>query len=432
MERKITQRLKQWKLRSDRKPLMLFGARQTGKTTSVLDFGKGEYERVVHVDFLKQPQMKTAFQGSLEPEIIVAAIEALGRCEIDPGSTLLFLDEVQECDAAITALKYFCSDLPRLDVVAAGSLLGVHVAREGSFPVGYVDTLTMRPMDFEEFCWAIDERKAFDLVKLSHKAMTACPVHDRMMELYRSYLLVGGMPEAVLKYAESKSFDIVRGVQNDIATLYVADMAKYASALDATKIVASWNSIPSQLAKESGSTKFIWRNIASGAKSERYATAVDWLVASGVVNKCTQITDGKAPLKSFEVESSFKLYLADTGLLASAYDARLDDFSDTGSKTARFRGGMVENYVMQQLVASGFKPYYWGMQSTQEVEFVVRLDEGVVPVEVKSGLRVRSTSAVRFAEKYGCPYVVRVTAKNFGETESVKNIPLYAACLIGR
>lgn len=192
MERKITQRLKQWKSRPDRKPLMLFGARQTGKTTSVLDFGKGEYERVVHVDLLKQPQMKTAFQGGLEPEIIVAAIEALGRCEIDPGSTLLFLDEVQECDAAITALKYFCSDLPRLDVVAAGSLLGVHVAREGSFPVGYVDTLTMRPMDFEEFCWAIDERKAFDLVKLSHKAMTACPVHDRMMELYRSYLLVGG------------------------------------------------------------------------------------------------------------------------------------------------------------------------------------------------------------------------------------------------
>lgn len=322
-------------------------------------------------------------------------------------------------------------DLPELDVTAAGSLLGVHVARDGSFPVGYVDTLTMRPMDFEEFCWAVDDARAFQLVRDSFAHMVACPLHGQMMKRYRDYLLVGGMPEAVRRFADGARFDQVRQTQEDIATLYLADMAKYATATDATKIVASWSSIPNQLAKESGSTKFVWRDIASGAKSARYSTAVDWLVAAGIVSKCTQVSDGVAPLKAFEVENSFKLYMADTGLLTRAYDARLEDFDDAGAKTARFRGGVAENYVMQQLLAAGVKPYYWGAQSTYEVEFVVRAKEGVVPVEVKSGKRVRSTSALRFAEKYDCPYIVKTTAKNFGAEGKVRSVPLYAACLLG-
>lgn len=430
MRRKISVHLEAWKARDGKKPLVVFGARQTGKTTSVLAFGHARYREVIHVDFIKQPQLKAAFQGSLAPDAIISTLSALLRKDISKDSTLIFFDEIQECDPALTALKYFHADAPEYDVVAAGSLLGVHVARKGSYPVGYVDMLTMHPMDFEEFCWALGEDRLFDLVRSSFGAMEPCVVHERMMELYRAYLLVGGMPEAVKSYAERRDFQRVRSLQEDIRTAYVADMAKYATSADAAKIVASWESIPDQLAKESGSTKFMWRYVTSGAKAERYATAVDWLVASGIVSRCTQITDGMSPLKSFEVPTSFKIYVADTGLLSCAYDASLSDFEGKDNRTARFRGGMAENFVMQQLVAAGMRPYYWGMESTYEVEFVVKLKDGVIPVEVKSGERVRSTSAKRFAEKYGCPYVMRVTAKNFGATDKVKNVPLYAACLI--
>ncbi len=432
MERKIAPKLIEWKSRSSKKPLVVFGARQTGKTTSILDFAAVTYRQVVHIDFYRQPQLKAAFKGSLEPASIVSALSALLNRDIDATDTLLFFDEIQDCDEAITSLKFFCTDAPEYDVVAAGSLLGVHVARKGSFPVGYVDMLTMHPMDFEEFCWALGEARSFGLVKEAFAALGYCPAHDRMIELYRSYLLVGGMPEAVLTYALSKSLGKVSKVQSDIRTAYVADMAKYMEGADAAKVVSCWESLPTQLAKESGSTKFMWKYVASGAKAERYASAVDWLVAAGVVDRCTQVTDGVSPLKSFENPSSFKLYVADTGLLANAFGAVPSDFDGTDHRSARFRGGIAENYVMQQLAARGVHPYYWGVQSTHEVEFVVKLRDGVVPIEVKSGSRVSSASAHRFAEKYGSPYVVRVTSKNFGVDRSVRSVPLYAACLLAQ
>ncbi len=430
MRRRIETKLHDWKSKKEKKPLVLFGARQTGKTTSLLKFANEFYKTVVYVDFCKQPNMKAAFSGSLEPSKVLSNIEALLRTRIDPKDSILILDGIQDCEEALTSIKFFCTDMPQLDVAAAGSLLGVHVAREGSYPVGYVDIETMHPMDFEEFCWALGEDQAFDLVRSCMADVSECVLHEDLVGLYREYLLVGGMPEAVTLYAQRSSLDAVRKAQRDIRTAYVADMAKYATSTDSAKIIASWESLPTQLAKESGSTKFVWKAVSSGAKADRYATAVDWLVASGIVNRCTQITDGVAPLKSFENVKSFKLYMGDTGLLSCAYDATLQDFEGKDHRSARFRGGIAENYVMQQLNAHDVQPYYWGMQSTQEVEFVLKLKEGVVPIEVKSSQRVRSTSAKAFAEKYGCPYILRVTGKNFGKAEGVINIPLYAAGLI--
>ena len=430
MKRKIESRLSAWREEGAAKPLVLLGARQTGKTTSVLEFGTKNYGNVAHVDFVKRPQLKAAFDGDIEPRRILANLEALMRSDIVPGHTLLFLDEAQECDRAIASLKYFCQDMPELDVVAAGSLLGVHVARSDSFPVGYVDMHTLHPMDFEEFCWALGEERAFNLVRASIADFSPCAAHERMCELYREYLLVGGMPEVVLAFAGGAGLERVRKAQSDIRTAYVADMTKYATGTDAVKIVASWESMPAQLAKESGSTKFMWKHVASGANAERYGTAVDWLVAAGLVNKCTQVSAGENPLKSFENPESFKLYVGDTGLLSCAYDALPQDFDDVGHRTARFRGGMAENYVMQQLVAAGIKPYYWGQQSTYEVEFVASLNGEIAPIEVKSGRRVKSTSAVRFAEKYGCFRILRLSAKNFGTDGMVCSIPLYATSLI--
>lgn len=430
MRRKIDKELMDWKNRAH-KPLMVFGARQTGKTTSLLEFGRAHYDQVVHVDFYKQAFAKSAFQFDLTPGAVVESLEALLDVEIVPGKTLLFLDEIQACDEALTALKFFCTDAPEYDIVAAGSLLGAHVARQGSYPVGYVDMLSMGPMDFEEFCWAMGKERAFGLVRKSFDRFTPCAVHDQMMELYRSYLLVGGMPEVVAKYSEGARLDEVREKQDELSVAYVADMAKYATSADTVKIVACWESLPEQLAKESGSTKFVWRYVASGAKAERYQTAVDWLAAAGLVNRCTQVSEGVAPLRSFESASSFKLYALDTGLLSSWYRAEPGDFDDGGRRSARFRGGVAENYVMQQLAAARAAAYYWGAQSTYEVEFVVRIGDDIVPVEVKSGERVRSTSAKRFAEKYRCPYIVHVTAKNFRATDAVKSVPLYAAVLLG-
>ena len=430
MERKVATRLSRWKENPDKKPLVLFGARQTGKTTSVLDFGTERYPHVIHIDFYRQPQAKAAFSSSLEPQAILQALEAILRTDIAPDKTLLFLDEIQECDQAMTALKFFCTDMPELDVIAAGSLLGVHVTRNGSFPVGYVDMLTMHPMDFEEFCWATGERKSFDLVRNSYATLAPCPLHDHMIELYRAYLMVGGMPEAVLRHAEGNSLEHVRSIQRNITTAYIADMAKYAEATDASKIVACWESLPSQLAKETGSTKFAWKLVAAGAKADRYGNAVDWLDASGIVSKCTQVTDAVSPLKSFENATSFKLYMADTGLLASAYDALPQDLDGIDHRSARFRGGMAENYVMQQLVARDAKPHYWGMQSRGEVEFLLNLDGQVTPIEVKSKTHVRAASLNTFMAKYGCARAIRVSAKNFGKEGALSSVPLYAACLI--
>lgn len=431
MKRKMDQSLIAWKSTPNKKPLVLFGARQTGKTTSVLDFAKREYQHLVFIDFYRQPEMKAAFTASREPQAIIMALKALLRIDITPANTLLFFDEIQGCDDAITSLKYFCTDAPEYDVIAAGSLLGVHVARKGSFPVGYVDMLTMHPMDFEEYCWALDEERSFDLARLCYRTNSPCPVHDRLTQLYRTYLLVGGMPEPVNTYAKSRDMARMAKQQSDIRTAYVADMAKYATSADAAKIIACWDSLPTQLAKESGSTKFMWKYVASGAKAERYGTAVDWLAASGIVSKCTQVSDGVSPLKSFENPGSFKIYVADTGLLANAYDASPSDFDGKDHRSARFRGGMAENYVMQQLVSTGAKPYYWGMQSVQEVEFVLKFPDGVAPIEVKSGKRVSSPSAKKFADKYNCPHVIRVTEKNYGMDEGIKSVPLYAALLIG-
>ena len=430
MKRKIEAKLQDWKEAGALKPLVLFGARQTGKTTSVLDFGHKNYESVAHVDFVRQPILKSAFEGSVQPQEIIANLEALTRRDISPGHVLLFLDEIQECDRALTSLKYFHQDLPTLDVIAAGSLLGVHVARNGSFPVGSVYMQTLHPMDFEEFCWALEEHRAFNLVRDSMSELAPCAVHERMLELYRHYLLVGGMPEAVISHAEGASLAQVRKVQSDIRTAYVADMTKYATGSNSVKIVASWESMPAQLAKESGSTKFMWKQVASGANAQRYGTAVDWLVAAGLVEQCTQVSTGATPLKSFENPESFKLYVGDTGLLSCAYDALPQDFDGTDHRSARFRGGMAENFVMQQLVATGIQPYYWGQQSTYEVEFVASLNGAVTPIEVKSGRRVKSTSAARFAEKYACPRIVRLSTKNFGSDGSVLSLPLYAAGLI--
>lgn len=431
MQRTIDSSLHEWAQREDRKPLTLFGARQTGKTTSLLQLGNDLFSSTAHADFVRQPALARAFDADLSPHRVLRNLEALLNTDVIPGETLLILDEIQECDRALTALKYFCTDMPQLHVAAAGSLLGVRVARDSSsFPVGYVDMMTMHPMDFTEFCLAMGKSRALQIVEDCAHDIVPCPLHEDMLDFYRRYLLVGGMPEVVSLYASGADMRVIRTKQSEILTAYVADMTKYASAMDSAKILATWESVPQQLAKEGGSTKFVWRDIQSGARSDRYRTALDWLVASGLVNQCSRVTDGESPLRLFEDRSSFKVYVADTGLLSCMYDANYDDLLAKGNRTARFRGGLTENYVMQQLVALKLEPYYWGVNSVNEVDFVVSIEGSITAVEVKSSHNVKSKSLRRFMSEYEPERAVVLSANDFSRAGKVTNIPLYASQLI--
>ena len=440
MKRFFEKDLQGWKEAKSRKPLVVYGARQVGKTTTIRKFAQDNYSSAIEINFVERPDLKQAFQGSLEPTDVFKNIQGLLNVEIEPNSCL-FLDEIQECEQAISALKFLNSNSQGVDVIAAGSTLGTYIARSSSFPVGNVTIKKMRPMNFEEFCLALGQDKAFDVVKSAFKKKSFCAVHDKMIDLWRMYLIVGGMPEAVKQFAQTDKLENVYKIQDDINTAYIADMAKYIQNIDATKVLDCWRSIPTQLAKENGSTKFAWKNVAGSASKRSHETALDWLINAGMLNRLNLVTDGVRPLASFENRDAFKIYLADTGLLCRMYRATIDDFSLKDMRSARFRGGVVENFVMQEFAANDIHAYYWGTKSKHEVDFVLSANSGVTAVEVKSGTHINASSAKYFANKYSCSQVIKLSCKNFGEATNkspqespeqtpIVSIPIYAAGLI--
>ena len=312
MKRKITQQLETWKNSSHRKPLVVMGARQVGKTYSVLEFGRANYAAVLHVDFAEHPDLSRLFSGDVEPDRLVRLLGEYFSTRVDPETTLLFFDEVQRCPEAITSLKYFCESAPEYYVIAAGSLLGTTVRqRAGLFPVGKVDMITMRPLDFEEYLWALGHEDLADLIREASWDSRAFALHDRCMELYRRYLLVGGMPEPLSLWIAQGRMDVVRRTQENIATGYLADITQYTEGLDGAMVLAAWRSMPRQLAKDN--TKFQYSAIRSGARSKTYAPCIEWLKDAGLVEPVTHITDAVRPLEAFAEDNNFKLYLLDTG-----------------------------------------------------------------------------------------------------------------------
>ncbi|MBW3091146.1 ATP-binding protein [Bifidobacterium miconisargentati] len=421
--------LEEWKRSPKRKPLVLFGARQVGKTYAITHFARRSFDSMAYVDFSRDGRASLAFGDSIAPADVVHVLESLLRMRIDPERTLIVLDEVQLCERALTSLKYFCDDAPQYHVIAAGSLLGVKVNRSRySFPVGKVDMLTLHPMDFEEYLWARgEERLADDIGQACATPDRPFAFHDVAMDLVREYMLVGGMPEAVDAYAESgRRMDAPREVQRDIVTAYTADMAKYASPRETQRILEAWNSVPRQLAKENH--KFQYKAIRSGGRSNMYQGALSWLVSAGIITRLTQVSEPVAPLRAFEDPSAFKIYMADTGLLSCAYDVMPTDLAPANDKASAFRGALAENYVLQQLTAAGLAPHYWGTLNRGEVEFVVRDGQGdVIPIEVKSGANVTARSLTAYRAKYRPRYAVRISARNFGVEGDMRSVPLYAA-----
>ena len=426
MERKIIEALKNWKSDPKRMPLLLGGARQVGKTYTALTFGKQYYKNTAYFNMEDSAEIISIFDRDLDPARIVRELSVKSGENIFPGDTLIIFDEIQACERALTSLKYFQEKAPEYHIIAAGSLLGVALRREKySFPVGKVDMMTLYQLDFEEFLWATGNEKLCVLIKESYAEFTPLSLHDTALDLYKTYLVVGGMPRAVSEYVDTHDFDFVTAAQKTLNDAYIADMAKYATPQDTTRIMAAWGSVPAQLSKENH--KFQYKVIKSGARAYEYETAIDWLKAAGMINVCTRVSEGKMPLSAYADNDSFKIYMMDTGLLCSKFGIAANVVLSSPHSFDGFKGALAENYIMQALTVSGFVPFYWSSPGKAELDFVMQDRSGnILPLEGKSADNVKAKSLRNFVSLYAPPYAIRVSAKNFGFENNIKSIPLYA------
>lgn len=432
MKRLIMDKLVEWKNSINRKPLLLRGARQVGKTYVLLEFGRKYYDNVVYLHFEGDiDALDSIFSPNLEPKRIIEEIAAYTKQTILPHKTLIIFDEIQACEKALTSLKYFSEEANEYHIVAVGSLLGLAINRgHYSFPVGKVDMLTMYPLSFEEFLLATDNEGLIEMIRESYASFTPLdiPFHNRALELYRKYLVVGGYPAVVKTYLETENYDAVRSVQANISDSYIADMTKYSTPNDTIRSIAVFNSLPSQLGKEN--TKFQYAVIKSNARAKDYELSLEWLKTAGVVLENIKVTEGKIPLSVYEQIDSFKIYYSDVGLLCFKSGLFPQDILVNSSASDRARGLLAENYIAEQLVSRGYRLNYWESDGKAEIDFVIRQSDSIIPVEVKSADNVKARSLRIFVEKYEPKYSIRISQKNFGFENDIESIPLYAVfCL---
>lgn len=419
-----------WKNKTaDRMPLIVNGARQVGKTYILRKFGEEQFKNAVYINLETNLTIASYFDENIQPERLLRYLEASTGERIVPGETLIIFDEIQSCERAMTALKYFCEETPEFHVAAAGSLLGVAINRQHySFPVGKVETIMLYPLDFEEYLWARSKELLCSEIRTAYETMEPLPdaLHQEAIELYREYLLIGGMPACINAFLKSGSFLDVPLVQNEILDNYIADMAKYASNTDSVKIRACYNSIPAQLAKDN--KKFQYKVIQKGGSATLFGASIEWLNLAGVVLKCQRINQAFEPISVYADLSAFKLYMGDVGLLTMK--SGISQQTVLSGKGNTFMGAVTENYVAQQLAAKGYDLYYWESGSTAELDFVLQKGNQIIGVEVKKGEHVRSRSLSVFVDSYKPAYSIRLSLKNFGEKDGLKSVPLYAAFCI--
>jgi len=431
MKRKIRELLEEWKNNPGKMPLIISGARQVGKTYTVEQFGNEQYESVLYLNMEIEDTLREFFDTELSPQKIIQFLEASKGVEVIAGKTLIFFDEIQACERALTSLKYFFEQTPEQHVIAAGSLLGVAINRQKySFPVGKVSEICMYPMDFEEFLWAMNREKLAEEIGkrfLNNEAMPEA-LHRVALDLYRQYFITGGMPASVKTFIETESYIKVQPVQNDILNAYIADMSKYAGPTTSIKIRACFNSIPAQLAKEN--TKFQYKIVQRGGTATIFGEAIEWLQFAGIVLKCQRLEHAYVPLRAYADLVNFKLYMGDVGLLTLRSKLPLQTILSPFDTDNTFLGAMTENYVAQVFAAKGYDLFYWQSNGKAEIDFVLQTEDRIIPVEVKKGQRNRSKSLGIFMEKYKSPYSIRISGKNFGFENKIKSVPLYAAFCI--
>lgn len=429
MERKIDEQLISWKNGKDRKPLLMYGARQVGKTYSLKEFGRLHYDNLVHINLDTNGIVRGFFEDDITPKQLIQMIESEFHERILPGSTLLILDEIQSCERALSALKYFQEDAPEYHVAAAGSLLGVAIGRdEYSFPVGKVSSITMHPMDFEEYLIARDERYLVGEIRAQYEKSERIhrSLHEKAVRLYREYLITGGMPACVYAFVNGASLIEMPAIQSGIANDYIADMAKYASNSESVKIRACYNSISAQLSKEN--KKFQYKVVQRGGTASYFGEAIDWLDFSGVVLKCMKTVRGDTPIAAYEDLSSFKLYMSDVGMLTMR--SGLQQSVILSGQHNIFAGALTENYVAQHLASAGLKLYYWRSSHEAEVDFLFERQGEIVAIEVKRGEHTKAKSLSAFVSAYRPDRAIKLSLKNFGYAEGVYAIPLYAVFCI--
>lgn len=431
MYRKIMKYLEEWKASEHRKPLILQGARQVGKTYSILEFGRTHYENVAYFNFETNPKLNKTFEENISPDYLIPILSHIAGQTIVREKTLIVFDEVQLCERALTSLKYFCEDAPDYHIIVAGSLLGVAVNRaKFSFPVGKVDMKTLYPMDMEEFMIALGEEALAERIKKCFQTDTPLPsaLHDAAMQLYRRYLVVGGMPECVMQFAGTKDYILVRHTQDTILTSYLNDMSKYNNLNEIKKTRLAYDNITVQLSKKN--TRFQYKLIKKGGRASEFENAIEWLCLSGIVSQVYRAEQIKKPLENYRDIDSFKIYVSDLGLLAAKKDLAANDILYMVEDLNDFKGGMAENYVNVQLTVNGYRTYYWESEHEAEIDFVIQREGKLIPIEVKSADNTRAKSLKVYMDAYKPDYAIKLSAKNFGFEDGKKIVPLYAAFCI--
>ncbi len=425
MQRTSIRDLELWKNKADRKPLILNGARQVGKTWLATQFGKENFDEVAHVVFLDNEPMHNVFKGSLNPDRLLSAIATETNTHPKSGKCLVVLDEIQECPRAIESLKLFCENAPEVPLIAAGSLLGIAMHNGISFPVGKIDMLNLHPMTFFEFLLAgSNENMAELLDSCDFDLITS--FSDKFIEEYLKYLVVGGMPEAVRAHASGANFSEVRSIQQVLLAGYENDFSKHTTPAQAEKIRHVWKSVPSQFVKEN--KKFLYSVVKKGARARGYEEAIDWLQDAGLAHKISRINTPRHPLSAYADASAFKLFAHDVGLFGAMADLAPEVITHDSPLFTEFKGAMAEQFVCQELIAEyGLTPFYWSAEnSTGEVDFIFEMGGEIYPCEVKSKVNLKSKSLRFFQEKNNLRYGIRFSLAGYDQQASLTNLPLYA------
>ena len=428
MKREIYKTLKAWSSSDSRKPLIVYGARQVGKTYIVKEFGQNEFENMVYVNCYKNDIVAQLFQGDVDVDRILLGLSAISQQDIIAGKTLLFLDEIQEIPPVLSSLKYFCENIPQLHVVVAGSLLGVMNMKGESFPVGKVDIVHLYPMTYEEFLLANNETQLVDLLKCGDTILINS-LAPKYIDYLRQYYFVGGMPEAVLQFTQHHNIEKTRKIQYDILAAYEADISKH-TAEQTQRVRMVWQSIPAQLAREN--KKFIYGAVRKGARAKDFEIAIQWLIDAGLVYKVERVRDIKTPLMFYADMNAFKLYLLDVGLLGAITKTPADQILIGSNVFSEYKGAFTENYVLQQIKTLADVPtyYYSKDNSTQEVDFIAQKGSRILPIEVKAEDNVKAKSLATFiTHDFASCHLkgIRLSMLGYRDQGWMENVPLFAA-----
>lgn len=425
MERLAMHHLKEWKEKTRRKPLIVRGARQVGKTWLIKEFGKTEYEQTAYINFENSKALQSLFASDFDIPRIITALQIETGLQIHPENTLLVFDEIQEAEGGLTSLKYFYENAPQYHVIAAGSLLGVALHSTKSFPVGKVDFMDLYPLNFSEFLLALNQKPLLELLKSKSWELIKT-FKEKYIGLLRQYYYIGGMPEVVSSFIQENNFTEVRNIQKQILISYEQDFSKHAPNEIVPRLRMLWNSIPTQLSKEN--KKFIFGLVKKGARAKDYELALSWLVDCGLVYQIHRISKPDIPLKGYVDNSAFKLYIVDVGLLAAMGDIDVKTLLEGNAIFEEFKGALTEQYVLQQLIMNPDMPiYYWSADTgVAELDFVVQYSGKVIPIEVKAEENLQAKSLKSYCQKYNPEIALRTSMSDYREEEWLTNVPLYA------